>query len=94
MTDDRTHYFGDGCDPPHVEQIGSRLMLSQTVSQAGLTEHQVIAVLRGLADYTLWQRGFRDIPANADRALEAARFCHAIADNIMDSHIYREVSDE
>lgn len=67
--------------------LSDRIMRSQAVTREGLTESQVIAVIRGLADYTLWQK----VKWSPDPALEAARFCHKIADDIADS---TEVSDD
>lgn len=69
--------------------LGQRVMRSQTVAGAGLTEDQVVAVLRGLADHYLWQGAFRVIDNRTDLATYAARYCHAIADDIIDQRTYR-----
>ena len=74
--------------------LANRIMRAQTVTQAGLTEDQVIAVLRGLADYTLWGWAFPWQDKDVDRALLASRFCHAIADDIIDRHFTQGDTDE
>lgn len=91
---DITHYYGDDCDPPHVEGpsnlsasshwLAERVMASQSVREAGMTDAQVVAVLRGMADFTLWLTAFPGSSPTDGPALEAARFCHRIADDILD----------
>ena len=63
--------------------LAERIMASQTVREAQVSEAQVVAVLRALADFTLWQRAFDDRSVDGP-ALHAARHCHAIADDILD----------
>lgn len=60
--------------------LADRIMSSQSVRDAGLSWDQVVAVLRGMADYELWKKS--TVVSAADPRLAACRFCHAVADDI------------
>lgn len=60
--------------------LADRIMAAQAVREADLSWDQVVAVLRGMADYELWKRAAFDY--THDPILTAGRFCHAVADDI------------
>jgi len=71
--------------------LADRIMSSQAVREAGLSEDQVVAVLRGMADYELWKRAAFDY--THDPILTAGRFCHAIGDDIQ-NRLYAAIDGE
>ena len=69
------------------EELALRVMGNPKIYRQSLVPEQVIAVLRTLADFTLWCQAFSP-PNSVDDgpAVQACRFMHRVADAIEEAN--------